>query len=349
MNIVKEKVKLYLAYPSWHQEMNRIKQSNKPKIFLFGTPVHGNLGDHAIAEKEKKFLGRYFSEYELFEILMPLYHTEKRKIKQYVVPEDIIVVSGGGWMGNLWPENEKVIREIVAGYPKNKIVILPQTIYYTKDIRGKAEFGATKEIFEKHKDLRIFMREENSYLFIKEKLLLKGKSFVELAPDMVLYGERIMPKGIKHNKNKIINVCFRDDCEAAQHHTKYFIRKLKEKFVVNTVTTVLKAPVALCQRENALHCSWREFRDADLTITDRLHAMLFSVINGTPCIVMDNRTGKVFGVAKWLESTGMVKQAVTVNQAARYVIECLSPGDAVFSELQLLPYFEKMAEGIRKG
>ncbi|RKI41969.1 hypothetical protein D7V86_08460 [bacterium D16-51] len=349
MNTVKEKVKLYLAYPAWHREMDRIKKSKKPRIFLVGTPVHGNLGDHAIAEKEKEFLIKYFPEYELFEILMPMYHTEKRKIKQLAVSEDIIAISGGGWMGNLWLENEKVIREIVAGYPKNKIVILPQTIYYTRDRKGKIEFGITKKIFEKHKDLCIFMREENSYLFMKEKLLLKGKSFVELAPDMVLYGERMIQKGVKHNRNKIINVCFRDDCEAVQDNTKYFIRKLKEKFVVNTVSTVIKAPVALSQRKNALHRSWREFREADLTITDRLHAMLFSVINGTPCIVMDNRTGKVFGVAKWLEGTGMVRKATTVKQAAGYVMECLTSGDTAFSELQLSPYFEKMAERIRKG
>ena len=48
MNILKEQIKLSIAYPSWRHTLKKLKSNNDKKIFLFGTPMHGNLGDHAI-------------------------------------------------------------------------------------------------------------------------------------------------------------------------------------------------------------------------------------------------------------------------------------------------------------
>lgn len=137
MNILKEKIKLSVAYPGWHTMIKKIQKSQKKKVFLFGTPMHGNLGDHAIAIQEQYFFEDYFSEYEYCEILMPMYHTQKEKIKNMVTSEDLIVISGGGWMGDLWLHNEIVIREIVETYFNNKVIILPQTVYYSPYESGK--------------------------------------------------------------------------------------------------------------------------------------------------------------------------------------------------------------------
>lgn len=71
--------------------------------------------------------------------MMPMYHTQKEIIKNTVTPEDLVVISGGGWMGNLWIHNECVIREIVQNYPNNKIIILPQTVYYTCDNSNRSD------------------------------------------------------------------------------------------------------------------------------------------------------------------------------------------------------------------
>lgn len=140
MNILKEQIKLSIAYPSWRHTLKKLKSNNDKKIFLFGTPMHGNLGDHAITLQEQYFFEDFFPDYEYYEILMPMYHTKKRFIKSIVTAQDLIVISGGGWMGNLWIHNEYVIREIVQNYPNNKIIILPQTIYYTSDEIGEKEY-----------------------------------------------------------------------------------------------------------------------------------------------------------------------------------------------------------------
>ena len=78
--------------------------------------------------------------------------------------------------------------------------------------------------------------------------------------------------------------------------------------------THLKSPVVLRKRISELQKSWETFENAEITITDRLHAMLFSVLNGTPCIVLNNKTGKVFGVADWLDDTNMIVRANSLSE-----------------------------------
>ena len=55
--------------------------------------------------------------------------------------------------------------------------------------------------------------------------------------------------------------------------------------------------------------SWETFEKCGSYYNRCLHAMLFSVLNGTPCIVLNNKTGKVFGVADWLDDTNMIVRA----------------------------------------
>ena len=55
MNILKEQIKLSVAYPGWRSAIKKLKSNKNKKIFLVGTPMHGNLGDHAIAIQEQYF------------------------------------------------------------------------------------------------------------------------------------------------------------------------------------------------------------------------------------------------------------------------------------------------------
>ena len=84
MNILKEQIKLSVAYPGWRLAIKKLKSNKNKKIFLFGTPMHGNLGDHAIAIQEQYFFEDFFPDYEYFEILMPMYHIQKKIIKNSI-------------------------------------------------------------------------------------------------------------------------------------------------------------------------------------------------------------------------------------------------------------------------
>ena len=348
MNILKELIKLSVAYPGWYSAIKKLKSNKNKKIFLFGTPMHGNLGDHAIANQEQYFFEDFFPDYEYCEILMPMYYTQKETIKNIVTPDDLVVISGGGWMGNLWIHNEYVIREIVQNYPENKIIILPQTVYYTSDELGEKECRITNEILKKHNNLHIFVRENKSYDFIKQKIEFTEKSDVYLVPDMVLYGKNIKPEGKYDEYEKIINICIREDCESEQENVDDFYKKIKQNYNVRRVSTVIKSPVVLKKRISELQNSWETFASAELTITDRLHAMLFSVLNGTPCIILNNKTGKVFGVADWLADTNMIVKANSLSEVLEKLKRTTIWEHKKYNREKLLKYFEKMADVIRK-
>lgn len=348
MNILKEQIKLSVAYPGWRSAIKNLKSNKNKKIFLFGTPMHGNLGDHAIAIQEQYFFEDFFPDYEYCEILMPMYHTQKEIIKNTVTPEDLVVISGGGWMGNLWIHNEYVIREIVQNYPNNKIIILPQTVYYTSDEMGETEYRITNEILKKHSNLHIFVRERKSYNFIKQKFEFTGNSDVYLVPDMVLYGKNIITKEKCIRNEKVINICIREDCESEQKNIDEFYEKIKQNYNIRKVSTVIKSPVALKKRISELQKSWGIFENAEITITDRLHAMLFSVLNGTPCIVLNNKTGKVFGVADWLDDTNMIVRANSLSEVIEKLKRTTIWEHKKYDREKLLSYFEKMADVIRK-
>ena len=166
--------------------------------------------------------------------------------------------------------------------------------------------------------------------------------------NMVLYGKNIITKGKCTGHEKVINVCIREDCESEQENIDDFYEKIKQNYNIRKVSTVIKSPVVLRKRIGELQKSWETFANAEITITDRLHAMLFSVLNGTPCIVLNNKTGKVFGVADWLDDTNMIVKANSLSEVLEKLKRTTIWEHKKYDREKLLNYFEKMAEVIRK-
>lgn len=349
MNIVKEYVKLQLADRNWNCKLKKMNACNKAKAILIGTPSHGNLGDHAIAEEEKNFLNVYFPEYELFEILMPMYHVCKRKIKETVRPGDIIFISGGGWMGNLWIHNENVIRDVISSYPDNQVVIFPQTIFYSDDENGKMECKKTAKIISGHSNLFLFLRDEKSYSYAKQHFLRNSSISISLYPDIVLYGSLTLENINQIEQKDIVNVCLRKDCESILNSHDNVINTIKKYYRVREISTVVPRKISLKNRTREIMLCWKEFAEARLTVTDRLHGMLFSVLNGTPCIALDNKTGKVFGVFSWIREQNMVFCVSSVEEIDSIIKHEIDENKKTYDRKKLGHEFENMSKEIRKG
>lgn len=344
---IKEKIKLVLADPKWRSQKKRILNHDHKTFFIIGGPVHGNLGDHAIMEEEKLFVKEYFPEFDCEEIVMPFYHTNKAFLRKHIGKSDIVCVSGGGWMGNLWFHNEVTIREIIKMFPENQIVIFPQTLYYSDDKTGKEVLKDTVEVFSSHNNLLLCVRDKQSLDLVEKYFELRNKSSYYYCPDMVFFGETQKPQmAVK----EIVNVCIRDDCEALYKGTKDMIERIiPESYTVCEIDTVVPHRVSLNMRNEELFHIWKAFSEASLTITDRLHAMLFSYINGTPCIALDNKTGKVFGVYKWIENKGMVKCAESYQDISDSITTLLSMEHKPYDPMELRVKFNILAERIWKG
>lgn len=154
---IKEKIKTY----KWIKSFKEYKKKADKQYILFGTPLHGNIGDHAITIAEDKLLKDIEIE-NVFEV--PSFKRQYiiKYLKEHVSKNAIIMINGGGFMGSQWIEEEKMIRDIVSSFSNNKIIIFPQTIYYKQDENGQIEMQKSLDIYKKHKNLVICTREKIS-------------------------------------------------------------------------------------------------------------------------------------------------------------------------------------------
>lgn len=300
---IKESIKLLYILPEYKLILEQYRKCKKRKIILIGSPAHGNLGDHAIAVSEINFIQDYKKDEVLFEIPTPLYKTHRQYLKQHIKSNDLVIISGGGWMGNLWVHNEIMIRNIIEDYSMNQIIIFPQTLYYTEDTDGKNVARETRDVLKNHKNLYLTVRDANSY-YVAQQLFGINDKHLLFCPDMVLYGT-LASKNITKEKKKIALICMREDIEKAVNVIG--IESITEVlgFCPVETTTVYTHLIKIKDRQRLLEKLITKYSEAEFMITDRLHAMIFSLLAGIPCYVFNNCTGKVFGVASYLSDADM--------------------------------------------
>ena len=188
-------------------------------------------------------------------------------------------------------------------------------------------------------------REEITYNFMKCNF--KNRTFI--TPDIVLTNKHDEFDKKKNNCENRVLFCFRNDVEKAlDADTIASIEKLiKSKgYIIKKFDTETNKVISDKEREKVLNETMRIFSDSDYVITDRLHGMIFSVINGIPCLAFDNTTRKVSGVAsKWLSNDNviiynskhtLIEQINLLFEMKRFVYnpqKALSVFDAVFEEI----------------
>lgn len=181
-NIELDNIDCYI-YPLLKVKTAIGKESNKPKFILTNIPNHNNLGDHAIAMAENKFLKDYF-ENDIIELTGEFYRKYRQFLKEHIHVKDIILLTGGGYIGTLWRYDNEILNMLITDFPNNKIIIFPQTIYYSDDEEGKQKFEDSIRLYNNHKHLTICTRDKTSYQLAKNAYT---ENNVFLFPDMVLY------------------------------------------------------------------------------------------------------------------------------------------------------------------
>lgn len=283
------------------------KETHAHPIFLVFTPSHRNLGDHAIAWAETMLLSDIHVDY--YEItgdqLYPLASYGYMKL----LNGSRILINGGGNLGNLWPDIERMNRIIVQNNPDSMICFLPNSICYSEDSAGGEAFKTTKQIFNKHKNLYFYAREELSFNIMKHHY-----KNVKLVPDMVLSLNASTPY-VQHRAGCIF--CLRDDVERLllEEETCRLTEMLKNIFNndIRVSTTLADQPVSKTQRVEAVQKKLEEFQMAELVVTDRLHGMIFAAITGTKCVVLNSRSRKLKGCYAWIQSLGYIRFSDTVD------------------------------------
>jgi len=295
------------------------------KIILINSPEHDNVGDHLISLSEMSFLTENFEDYHIFEVTDIEYLWHHNRIKKHITSEDIILVTGGGFLGSLWLYNaENNVRNIIKEYPDNKIIVLPQTVFFEDNEKGHYEYNITREIYVGHKKLILCAREENSYqLFTKILGGVEHAKNVYLLPDMALMYKYTV-NSRRDNKKAI--VCFRTDKERILDDSSCQIIKetlTKAGYSVTDISMHSGHFDGIEGRKQQVENKLEEIGSSGLVITDTLHCMISAALTETNCVAFDNLSGKVGNVYRWIENLGYVKFCNCIEKINE-MIECSS-------------------------
>ena len=278
----------------WSDYEKLFTENRKPAFILLNSPDYSNLGDHAIAAAERKLFQTLFPKMEFIEISCEQYIRENLLIENVIQKEDILIISGGGYLGSLWLWLEDITKNIIERYKDNKILIFPQTLYFEKNSLGDSEKKALGSVLNAHNDLTLLLRDKASYDLAE--VLFDSSVKKLLVPDIVF-----SMTYQKENCRSGSLVCIRDDKESITVDRTCMDTVLHQAgFAVEAFSTVLEEAVCLDNREAYLNNLLDKIAGAQVVITDRLHAMILCVVTDTPCVAFDNLSGKVSETYLWL-------------------------------------------------
>jgi len=284
----------------------RLKRAKKYNAaILLGTPIHRNIGDHLLANSEIAFLKTECNYNDVIEISTRYLLNNIQNLSD-MVPESMpVFITGGGWMGDTWPEDQKKLETILYEFKSHKIVILPQTVHY-ESYQENAIIKKTKEIYSSVKSLLLFCRDINSYNCAM-MLFAEANISVSLRPDMALYNRPYLHAQKESNQ---CTCCLREDREKATiNHWEDFLKEYSNHNSMTIVnkSTIANRPIPLWRRKSKINSIYNCFKESDLIITDRLHGMIFAYLTSSPCIAIDNSTHKVKGVYEaWLKNNKLI-------------------------------------------
>ena len=285
---------LLLATTSKDPNWMKYSSTRKKKIFVFLAGFYQNLGDMAITYAQVLFLKSVFPDAEIICVPSSQTYSGTKTIRTYIQPDDLITIVGGGNMDDVYISLEEARLHVVKSFPKNKIISFPQTFAFSDTEFGRRRQRISYNVYSKHKDLTLFVREPYSLERIK-----KAYPDVKIAycPDIVLSLNNDVPKKERHG----VLCCMRSDKEQSirLEQKEHIIRAVKDEFHNVVIRDTVDVSIEECTKdryEQTLNSFWDMLRQKEIVITDRLHCMIFCVITGTPCVVMDNTNHKISGV-----------------------------------------------------
>lgn len=307
-NKLKKEIKCIKRYKNIRKNIN----SNKPRFIILNTPDHRNIGDHALALGEYRFLYDYFPNYavdEFYGNLMDSRFLTDKRIKAMIGNDDIIIIHAGGYIGTIWMKEEVRVRRLLNIFKDKKVFIFPQTVFFDDDEYGKQQLYESQKIYSLCKNLVMFVREKYSERFFSENFK-DCRSY--LVPDMVLYLKSLK---VNVSERNCIITCLRNDKEKTVDYYDVISEKLN-KFELEVKKTDMMEDHQIYResRESEVYSKIKELSKAKLVVTDRLHGMVLSALANTPCVVLKSQSYKVQGVYDWIKDLKYIAIVNDINE-----------------------------------
>lgn len=310
------------------------------RLIVVGCPDYDNLGDHAIALAQRKLIELRFG-FEPVMLYGPL-DCYWEALQQTVRPGDVLCLQGGGNMGTLYEiyENERLA--VIDRFRENRIVAFPQTISYGESRHERAYMRHVAKVYNSHPDLHLVARERMSFERMRR---LFPEADVLITPDIVLSLPAF--EGVSSVERDGLCLCLRADKERriGSDVARILIEAAGGRFgsAFSTDTMHPESHLSPRQGEAAVWDKISELARARLVVTDRIHGMIFCALSGTPCIALDNSTGKVGMEYDWLKDVPYIRFAQSVEEAVS-MLDGEIPGSGRFPSEDFAPLFDSLAE-----
>lgn len=281
---------------------NHISSTLNPLIdrnyWLLEVPYYTNIGDTLIWQGTLDYLKtlpyKCRGMYSLHSFRYPR------------IPEnDLILFQGGGNFGDLWTWSHDFRMKVIAQYPRNRYILLPQTVYFENLVNLKR----TAEFYAKYPQVTICARDKDSYIVLKEHF----KNEILLVPDMAFWLNTSCWNMNVTNTHKSL-LLKRTDIELkdnplyaeigqkgkvdiadwptmmnADIHTRILMKIQSHPRLLHCLQDIYAKYV---YRKHLIHSGINLFNHYDTIYTTRLHGMILGVLMNKNIIVIDNSYGK---------------------------------------------------------
>ncbi len=282
---------------------------NNNYIFL-DLPYYTNVGDILIWQGTLDYLETL--PYKC------LYSSSIENYKKPEIDKDVIILLiGGGNFSDLWYRHQVFRKKIIGEFPDNKIIILPQSIYFKDEEILKNDAA----VFSQHKNLTICLRDQSSLEIANAYF---PNSVNVLLPDMAFcMNMKKWQKAIKPTENRILFLN-RNDMEKNQNLTYDIVPHEAEWHDWSTMEKTTSGFRWFCRFRGVLHRVDRSFHTnlnnyvSDIAYkkilrtsyikkgigflsqysyiyTTRLHAAILAVLLNKKFTFFDNSYGKNSG------------------------------------------------------
>ncbi len=298
---------------------------------LIDFPAHSNVGDSAI------WLGA-LSALRALGAPAPAYTcdaaTYDRATLARAIGDGTIFFTGGGSFGDLWERHLRLRERVVADFPRNRIVQLPESVHFER----AESLARAQTVWNAHDRVTILVRDTASLAFMEREF----RTPVRLAPDMAF---ALGPLARTTAATRDVLWLKRDDKEdsfPAQRPAG------SVDWIAEPITPLISwsdrlrdeaarrpwlAPIArsVLPRTYVPLAQQRLARGVSLLsggrvlVTDRLHGHILATMLGIPHVVLDNSYGKLHHfIRTWTHVSPLVRMATSPDEATARAQELLS-------------------------
>jgi len=319
-----------------------IRLLRAPKVVLALTPPPWiqNIGDQAQTVAILAWIRRTFPDRAILELNQSETGYFLPALRLLIRPHDLILLHSGGNLGDRYPATERPRRALIRGFPRNRIVSLPQTICFADTEAGRAERDATAASYGTHPDLRLICRDRVS---ARAAVAMFPRAKLYCLPDFVLSLPSMATPPAADGPP--ILICRRLDRESRHDAATWDALAGRLASPVTFWDTRLDEPIPPGQREARLAETLRLVAAHRVVVTDRFHAIVFAILCGRPCVALPAIDHKVSSSRHWFRG---VLYAETPDDVPALVEQALTRG-FVPEEDWNARYFDRLAELLGLG